>query len=393
ELFTSFFFVSVGMMLNVGFFFQNFWIILLLGISVFLIKALIAAGAVAILKYPPKTVILTGLALFQVGEFAFILSKVGIDSGLISQETNQYFLSVSILTMLCTPFVIIASKPFANKLLGISEKIGLRKRTTVKEEDLEEAPDIGWKNHLVIIGYGSNGQNLARAAAANNIPFVVLDLNAKRVKQNKDTDVPIIYGDATDAHILESVNIHEARAAVITLSDINSTKNILKNIRTTSQTLYVIVKTRYDINTSELFALGANDVIPEELETSIKIFSQVLENYLVPEDEIHDIIERVRVDNYGLLTEPIKPPKTYRTSQLAPFHITALRINSDSNKFLGKPLDKLHLRAEYGINVLAIMRQNEMIEQIDPNEILKQGDLLYIQGNTQDIEEFHQVIK
>lgn len=393
ELFTSFFFVSVGMMLDIGFFFQNIWVILLLGVGVFLIKALIASGAVAILKYPAKTVILTGLALFQVGEFAFILSKVGIDSGLLSEETNQYFLSVSILTMLATPFVIISSKPFANNLLGGLEKIGLRKRTTIREEDLEEAPDIGLKNHLVIIGYGPNGQNLAKAAAANNIPFVVLDLNAKRVKQNKDTDVPVIYGDATDSHILESVNIHDARAAVIALSDHETTKNILKNIRTTSQTLYVVVRTRYNANTSDLFALGANDVVPEEFETSIKIFSQVLENYLVPEDEIQDILENVRVDNYELLMGPIRPPKTYRTSQLAPFHITALRINSDSNKFLGKPLDELHLRAEYGINVLAIMRQNEMIEKIQANEILKRGDLIYIQGNTQDIEEFHQVIK
>jgi len=128
ELFTSFFFVSVGMLLDISFFFDHFWTILLLGVMVFFIKSIIAAGAVAILKYPPKTIILTGLTLFQVGEFAFILSKVGINFGLLTTETNQYFLSVSILTMLCTPFVIILSKPIANNLLGTFRKIGLMKK-------------------------------------------------------------------------------------------------------------------------------------------------------------------------------------------------------------------------------------------------------------------------
>src|SRR5690554_127126 len=128
ELFTSFFFVSVGMLLDISFFFEHFWTILLLGVMVFFIKSIIAAGAVAILKYPPKTIILTGLTLFQVGEFAFILSKVGINFGLLTTETNQYFLSVSILTMLCTPFVIILSKPIANNLLGTFRKIGLMKK-------------------------------------------------------------------------------------------------------------------------------------------------------------------------------------------------------------------------------------------------------------------------
>lgn len=392
ELFTSFFFVSVGMLLDVGFFFEHFWTILLLGVLVFLIKSMIAAGAVTILKYPPKTVILTGLALFQVGEFAFILSKVGISSGLLTTETNQYFLSVSILTMLCTPFVIILSKPIANNLLGFFRKIGVMEKSEV-DDDLNEIPDMGLQNHLVIIGYGPNGQNLARVAVANNIPFVVVELNAATVKEKKEIGVPIIFGDASESHILESVNLYDARAAVVAVPNIRSTKNIIKNIRSISESLYLIVRTRYNNNTSELLAMGADDVVPEEFETSIQIFSRVLHNFLVPEDDIHEIIEEVRADNYQILMNKLQKPKSDKPTRLAPFNIICLRINSDSNKFLGRPLNQLDLRAKYGINILGIKRREKMMENIKADEILKQGDLLYIQGNTHDIEEFHRIIK
>lgn len=392
ELFTSFFFVSVGMLLDISFFFEHFWTILPLGVMVFFIKSIIAAGAVAILKYPPKTIILTGLTLFQVGEFAFILSKVGITFGLLTPETNQYFLSVSILTMLCTPFVIILSKPIANKLLGSFRKIGIMKKNEV-DDDLDVIPDMGLKNHLVIIGYGPNGQNLARVAIANNIPFVVVELNADTVKEKKEVGVPIIYGDAGDRHILESVNLYDARAAVVAVSDIHSTKNIIKNIRSISESLYLIARTRYNNNTSDLLAMGADEVVPEEFETSIQIFSRVLHNFLVPENDINDIIKEVRADNYQVLMGELQKPKPDKAIRLAPFNIICLRINSDSNKFLGSPLNKLNLRADYGINILGIKRRDKMMENIKADEVLKQGDLLYIQGNTHDIEEFHQIIK
>src|SRR5699024_2851488 len=144
ELFTSFFFISVGMLLDLSFFSNHIIVILLLVIAVFLIKSLVAAGAVAILNYPPKTVLLTGLALAQVGEFAFILSKVGIEYRLIDATTNQYFLAVSIMSMLFTPFIILFSDPIAKKTLEILGKTGLVKNGLDKFPELRDtSPKIG----------------------------------------------------------------------------------------------------------------------------------------------------------------------------------------------------------------------------------------------------------
>lgn len=392
ELFTSFFFVSVGMLLDLQFFINNIPFILLLVIVVFIVKSVVAAVAVAVLKYPTRTVLLTGLALFQVGEFAFILSKVGIEYNLLTTETNQYFLSVSITSMILTPFVIIFSENIVDKLIGVSKKFGIDS-TVISAKDKAEIGNYKLENHLVIIGYGMNGSNLAKAASASDIPYVVIEMNAETVKREKAKGVPIIFGDATQDHILETVHLSNARVAVIAVSDNFATQRIIKNIRSLSDSIYLLVRTRYVKETSELIALGADEVIPEEFETSVQIFTNVLQNFLVPEDNIDQFVEKIRADNYQLFKGDLKQPKTYRPNDLADFNITCLQMKSDTNKFLGKPLTELNLRAEYGINILGIKRKNEMLESIQPLEKLKQGDLIYIQGNQSNIEQFHKLIK
>lgn len=391
ELFTSFFFISVGMLLDLSFFLNNIPIILLLVFIVFIVKSFVAAIAVAVLKYPIRTVLLTGFSLFQVGEFAFILSKVGIEYNLLTIETNQYFLSVSIVSMLMTPFIIIFSENIADRFIGVSKKLGLD-GVIISQDDATVIINKEIENHLVIIGYGINGSNLAKAAAASNIPYVVIEMNAETVKQEKTKGVPIIFGDATQDHILEAVHLSKARAAVIAISDNFAVRTIIKNIRSQSSTLYLVVRTRFVKETMELIALGADEVIPEEFETSIQIFTNVLQNFLVPEDDINRFIDVIRADNYKLFNGKIKQPKTYKPNNLADFNITCLRINSDTNEFSGKPLKELNLRAKFGINILGIKRKDLMLDSIQPEERLKQGDIIYILGNQSKIEQFHKKI-
>lgn len=391
ELFTSFFFVSVGMLLNLNFFLGNIPLILLLVLGVFVIKSIIAGLAVAVLNYPTRTVLLTGLSLFQIGEFAFILSRVGIEYGLINEQTNQYFLSVSIVSMILTPFVIIFSERIANKFIGVSKKIGLDP-TLVSDKSISELSKNKLENHLVIIGYGINGSNLAKAAEANNIPYIIIEMNADTVRQQKAKGVPILYGDATQDHILKAVNLSDARAAVIAISDNQATETIIKNIRSYSDSIYLVVRTRYVKETSELIALGADDVIPEEFETSVQIFAHVLQNFLVPENDIDQLVDKVRADNYRLFKGELKLEKNYRPKNISDFNISCLRLVSDSNKFLGKPLNELNLRANYGISILAIKRKNEMLDTVQPHEILKQGDIVYLQGKQSKVSQFHKIV-
>lgn len=392
ELFTSFFFVSVGMLLDLKFFIHNILLILLIVLVVFFVKTATAALSVAVLKYPTRTVLLTGLSLFQIGEFAFILSKVGIEYNLLDSQTNQFFLSASIVSMILTPFVIIFSEKIAFKFVHISNKLGLEKVGKSKAT-IEQLPDEDIKNHLIIIGYGINGSNLAKAATASNIPFCAIELNAETVKRERAKGIPILFGDAMQPHILEAVHLHQARAVVIAISDLTATKAIIRNIRSVSETLFLLVRTRYVKETSELLALGADEVIPEEFETSIQIFSRVLQNFLVPEDDIDQLTDRVRSDNYELFRVDFKRPKTFKMHDIPDFKITCLKMTSDSNKILGKPLTELNLRSVYGINILGIKRKNKILDTVKPSEILLKNDLIYVQGNAEQIEKFHRLIR
>ncbi|MBK8704454.1 MAG: cation:proton antiporter [Saprospiraceae bacterium] len=391
ELFTSFFFISVGMLLDLSFFIKNAPIILFLVLGVLILKTAIAAIATASLKYPPRTVFLTGFALFQIGEFSFILSKVGIEYKLLSPEVNQYFLSVSIITMLLTPFVIMYSEKITALMISsrMQKKWGiLNTQAQKKEQDKKYELD----DHLVIIGYGINGTNVAKAAQYAKIPYVILELDAEIVAHEKKKGKPIVYGDAIHAHILEAVHLNKARVVVIAISDPQATKAIIANIRDISQSVYIIVRTRYVKEIAPLTALGADEVIPEEFETSIEIFSHVLHNYLIPMDEIENFIDTIRADDYKLFRSPNKLPRTISSTRIPDFKITCVRLMADSGDIIGKTISEVDVRKNFGINILAILRKGKMIESVSPDEKLIQNDLIFISGDQENIEQFYRAV-
>jgi CPA2 family monovalent cation:H+ antiporter-2 len=393
ELFTSIFFISVGMLLDLHFFGTHIGSILLIVLGVFVVKTLIAALAVAVLRYPPRVFLLTGLALFQVGEFAFILSKVGIEYGLLNPETNQYFLAVSIVSMFLTPFVVIFSERIALNMLRFKTLLTLdKKRTATGRESVGQEVDPELRNHLVIIGYGINGSNLSRAAEFSNIPYAVIELNAAMVKKERKKGIPIIFGDATQEHILEMVYLHRARVVVIAISDPAAIKAIVRHIRSVSQEVHIVVRTRYLKEIPELIALGADDVIPEEFETSIEIFARTLHHFLVPEEDIEQMIGVLRADNYGVFQNRGNSPRTYRPTQFPDFNISCVRIQTDDTGIVGRPIRELDLRTHFGINILGISRKDKLLNFVGPDEKLHWGDLLFVTGRQEDIEEFRKRI-
>ena len=391
-LFTSIFFISIGMLLNLDFLFKNIVVILSLVVFVFITKALIASLAVAVLKYPPRVVILTGLALFQIGEFSFILSKVGVKHNILSFETNQYFLSVSIITMLLTPFVIQYSDNIATKIIkilyGKKHKYALKKLTS-ENKDLNKL-----KNHLVIIGYGVNGKNLVRVANHSEISYVIIESDADIVKREQKNGKSIVFGDATDEHTLHMACIENARVVVIAISDSRATKQVISNIRVISQSVHVIIRTSDIDKIDGYIEVGADEVISENFETSIEIFSRVLHNYLVPIHKLDNLINTIRADNYkSLQTETEKKsPSVARKSPLPDFNIVSVRLLADSGSVVGKTIVEADIRNKFEVNILAILRDEVMINRISSDEILIQNDIVYISGDQEHIEGFFNAV-
>ncbi len=389
-LFTSIFFISIGMMLDLGFFLENAVIILSMVVFVFITKALIASVAVAVLKYPPRTVILTGLALFQIGEFSFILSKVGVKANLLSFETNQYFLSVSIITMFLTPFVIQYADKIATKLLSLF--FGKKQKHTLSKLAADNKEMSMLKNHLVIIGYGINGTNLVRVANHVDIPYVIIESDADIVRREKKKGEPIIFGDATEEHTLNMACIKNARVVVVAISDSKTTKHIISCIRIISQSVHLIIRTQYIERIDEYIEIGADEIISEKFETSIEIFSRVLHNYLIPIHRLDNLINIIRADNYKSLQTEKKLSTLMSRTQLPDFNIVSVRLLADSGSLVGKTIIDADIRKEFGVSILAILRNEQMINTISPDERLIQNDIVYISGDQEHIELFYNAV-
>ncbi|CAN5789987.1 monovalent cation:proton antiporter family protein [soil metagenome] len=395
EIFTSFFFVSIGMLLDLSFFLEHFFMIVLLALLTFVLKGLIAFGAGLLLRVPIRTALLVGLSLFQVGEFAFILSRTGIDTGLLAPGVYQYFLAVSLVTMALTPFVIKSYHSLANAAVLVLVPKRLRERMSRRmtavmgqHDDLQDIED-----HIVIIGYGINGRNLARAAREAKIPYLIIELNAETVKQEKALGEPIMYGDAVQGVILQHVHIQKARVCVIAISDPDSTKRIIVNIREISTRVHIIVRTRFIQEMDESFRLGADEVIPEEFETSIEIFTRVLTKYLVPRNEIEAFTNSIRAGKYEMLRT--LSPRTIKGGEmeLLDIEIATLRVQHPHPSIVGKRLAESNIRKEYGLTLVAIKRETGFIVDITAETKILYEDVLYVLGLPKAIATFNNLIK
>ena len=296
DVFTSFFFVSVGMLLDIHVLFQSPLLIAVLTIGVLAAKSVIAGGVTWILGYPLRAAILVGLTLSQVGEFSFILSKTGIEHGLLSDESFRLFLSVSVVTMAATPFIISGAPGVAKAAL----RMPLPDRIVMGLRQIAQTPHREQRNHIVIVGFGLNGRNVARAARAADIPYTVIEMDPEIVRTARADGEPIFYGDAVHEAVLHHVNIKSARVVVVAISDDAAARRIVATAHALNPATHIVVRTRHVAEVEPLYQVGANEVIPEEFETSIEIFTRVLMEYLLPHDEIERFIAEARADGYKM---------------------------------------------------------------------------------------------
>lgn len=387
EIFISFFFVSIGMLLDLNFFIENILTIHLAAFAVVVLKIIVLVITVLVLKYPPRTVILTALSLFQVGEFAFLLSATGMQYELMSNHIYQHFLAISIISMGATPFIIDFSGNITTFLIKTPLPKNVRrrlKRITQKNATNDTITEDNFHDHLVIIGYGLNGENVAKAAKKANIPYLIVDLDPETIKKGKANNEPIIFGDACNDIILKHVHIHEARVVVVAISSPATTKKIVKTIRSFSKTVYIIVRTRYISEVEENIKAGADQVIPEEFETSIEIFTRVLRKYLVPNDEIKQFVNYIRSHNYEMLREisavNLKTGTDVMKMGNDEMEIATVHVTQGKNKLVGKSLDSSSLRSDYGVTLLAIKRGKKYITDISSDTMILQEDILYLLG-------------
>ncbi|MDN3667943.1 cation:proton antiporter [Echinicola jeungdonensis] len=394
EIFLSFFFVSVGMLFDVTFLFSHIGIILLILLFTFIVKFVIASIAVRSIGVHFKDAFLVGLSIFQVGEFSLLLAKVGLEYNLLNDETYQYFLAVSILTMAITPFVINKRDRLAYHLLNLPLPARIKSHLVNPVTNITMA-DIGGEelaDHLVIVGYGLNGRNLSKAAKRANIPYAIIEMNPETVRAEAEKGEPIIFGDAANETVLKHVNIHKARVVVIAISNNDATKSIISAIRLLCQNATIIVRTRYVNEMEENLKIGADEVIPEEFETSIEIFTRVLNKYLISRDEIEDFTEEVRSYNYEMFRATQTNGRDRLNLDLPEINFVSLKVGKDTGTFIDKPLKEAKIREIIGVNLVALKRNGKTTSDINGETKLKLGDVVYVVGKPESLNKFEKEV-
>lgn len=396
EIFTSIFFISIGMLLDVDFFLNHILGVLLLTLCIGLSKGVIASGVTWLLGYPPRTFLLVGLSLFQVGEFAFVLAEAGISNDLVPDFAYQYFLSASLITMAITPFTIQHGEKISATILNWRLPRRWFPKPDMKSQPSHSPGKSGESltDHIVIVGFGENGRNVAKAARYGNLSYVILEINTGTVKEERERGEPIFYGDASNPTVLHHVNVEKARVAVVAISDPEATKLIIKSIREQNALVHLIVRTRFLNEMEENLALGADEVIPEEFETSIEIFTRVMHKYLVPVDEIENFTHDIRHSNYEMLRKvPNYDQQPGNTNLALPeVEVVALKVQTAVKGIVNTPLKDTQIREKYQVNVVGLQRDGTYNFELHRDTQFKTGDVLYVVGPQENIKAFYQVI-
>ncbi|MFL5560386.1 MAG: cation:proton antiporter [Gemmatimonadaceae bacterium] len=383
EVFNSLFFISIGMLFDVRTVLGAPGTVFGAILVVIVVKALITTGTGIALGQSLRIAIVAGFALAQIGEFSFVLSKVGLSAGLLDESRYQLFLAVAVGTMTLTPVLLAVAPRIASALEGVAPaRFASGRAAPLALHTGEPLAD-----HVVIVGYGVNGRNLARVLGRVGIPFIVIELNPQVVRAERERGRNIIYGDATRPEVLEHAGVRTARVVVVAISDAAGTRGTVDVARRLNPHVHLIVRSRYVHEMDPLFTLGTDEVIPEEFETSIEIFSRVLHRYLVPRDEIERQIRDIRRSGYEMFRtiSAAHGPALGLQRFLTGLAFEVYRVE-DGSAVCGRELLESGVRDGSGASILAIHRADgTMVFNPSPDARIFADDLCLLLGTHEQI--------
>jgi len=330
-------------------------------------------------KYPLRIAVIVGLCLSQIGEFSFILGKFGSELNIMTAGEYEYFIAVAVVSMIMSPFLIMAAPRaglFLQKILKFPSK-----------EEVSSVKKDSYKNHVIIIGFGLNGRNLSRVLHETGIKHVIVDLDAEKIAEAKEDGDSVVFGDFTKREVLESAGIEQAKVAVVAISDPTATEHGLWLIKKLNSAVHTVIRTRSNKDVAELLKLGADEVIPEEFETSIEIFSRVLSRFHVPRNVIEQEVSIIRKGNYGMFrTVSFEPEKLTDLNDILNLTLTETILIRSGSKAAGKTLIDLNLRAETGTTVIAVVRAGQATTNPKGEFVLAENDVIVILGNHAELD-------
>lgn len=378
-LFSAAFFVSVGMLLDLGFLFANLPLVLLAVAAVLLVKVLTTGISVLALGYPLPVAAASGLMLAQVGEFSFVLERAGRSLGLtpagLGADGSQVFIASTVLLMVATPLLTSLGVAFGRRVGRLEEQ-----RAAAVEP--ETSPYAGLENHVIVAGYGEAARRLVRVLHGSHIPYVITTLSPSGANEAEADGLPVIRCDATKVHSLHLAGADRAKLLVIADDDPGTARRIAAVARTVNPTMRILVRTPYVAEVEALAEVGVDRVVAEELESVVQLFTDVMRTYQIDGGEILGHEETIRRAGYAALRSLGRPSEPVAECALGPDCLdrrtVLIRAGAPA---AGQAIAALDLDARFALRLDALRRHATQFDSPDAATVLEVGDELTLAGS------------
>lgn len=372
DLLSSLFFVSVGMLLEPSFLVSRPFEVGAGVLALVAVKSIAAFAALRAAGTVPRTAARAALALANVGEFSFVLATTGVALGLLAGDARQIVVAATVGTLVLAPFLVAAGPALA---LRLPEAV----------EDPGEAAEAPRARHIVVVGAGLNGTNVARVLQETGIPYVLVDIDPERVAAARQEGLDALRADATGLEGLRAAGVARALGVVVTIPYPDACRRVVRLSRTQAPTVRILVRTRYVKEVETLRQLGADEVIPEEFETSIELVARVLRLLHVPGNVVATQIRLLRDEAYRRLRDPhSKAAGGRRLAALVAAGTSELFLVLPETAADGRLLSELDLPAAH-VAVPAVLRDGVPLAPPPDDLRLAAGDTLVLVGAHEDL--------
>ncbi|MBF0127001.1 MAG: cation:proton antiporter [Magnetococcales bacterium] len=381
DLFAMLFFVSVGMMFDPVYLIDNLALVLLLTLAVGLGKGLIFHGVARLFKYGNVVPLAVGLGLFQIGEFAFVLAQTGHANGAMDDNAYSLILTTTIVTMLLTPLVSGRTTRIYNFL---------RKKHFKEPMTRFNLPPETLENHVVVIGAGHVGQQVAALFKEGGTPHILVEMAQKHLEEAVSMGLPVIYGDATREIILQAAGVGKAHMLLVTVADLPTSCATITQARKLNERLAVVSRVSSREHIQELRKIGAPDVVWPHLEAGVEMARYAMALLQMPPSLIHRLATHARRKLYAVMEENHSSGATVEHLREAEslLDLEWVPVNEDA-RLIGHAIGAMELRKKTGVSVLGVIRQGALTPNPDAGFLFRPGDLAVIIGNQEARAAFH----
>ncbi|QEL56048.1 monovalent cation:proton antiporter family protein [Chromobacterium paludis] len=379
DILLGFFFITVGMRLELSILFEHFGVVLLLLALLLPLKLGVVFGLARLFGHRANESMRAALALAQGGEFGFVLLALAMNLKLVPTVMAQAAIAAILMSMLIAPFLILYGDRITRRLI--------KQDWMLQSLDLHQmlVASMSKSDHVLICGYGRSGQALARLLEAENINMFALDMDPERVREAGEAGDPVVFGDAGKKEVLIAAGLMRAKVVVVTFADTHAAMRILHTVREARPELPVIVRTVDDSDLDTLRQAGADEVVAEVMEGSLMLASQALLEAGVPPSRVLRRIRTVREERYDLFRGFFRGSSDEVESLEDAMVPRLLSVQVCGGAYaIGQPLGALRLD-DAGVEVKAIRRQRARRTDFDDSFELQTDDILVLLGTPEQL--------